>query len=119
MPVRPEHRDTRTIETKADYGIAAEALGGSVGFIGVYYGVQNPVVGWIGHEFHSVVFAFVFSSLVSLTLAGYRDRIATYVVVGTAWGWSCGSSPLGSSPPSGCRWSGYRRQSRVSRRRYS
>jgi len=66
------------------YGIAAEALGGSVGFIGVYYGVQNPVVGWIAHEFHSVVFAF--ASLVSLAPARYPDWMATYVVVGTAWG---------------------------------
>ncbi len=68
------------------YGVAAEAFGGSVGFIGIYYGVQNGVVGWIGHEFHSVVFAFAFASIASLLPDGHRDSVATYVAVGTAWG---------------------------------
>lgn len=68
------------------YGVAAELLGGSVGFIGVYYGVQNTVVGWITHEFHSVVFAFMFASLVSFVRPHHRHWGPAYVAIGTAWG---------------------------------
>jgi signal transduction histidine kinase len=68
------------------YGLVAELLGGSVGFIGVYYGIQNSVVGWIAHEFHSIVFAFAFASLVSMAPPRYRDWVPAYVAIGTAWG---------------------------------
>jgi two-component system OmpR family sensor kinase len=50
------------------YGLVAEQLGGSVSFIGLYYGAQDPVVGWLTHEFHSIVFAFVYAGLVSYGL---------------------------------------------------
>jgi signal transduction histidine kinase len=68
------------------YGLAAEALGGSVGIIGVLYGAADPVVGWITHEFHSVVFGFVFAGLVSLAPARYRTHLPAHVAIGTAWG---------------------------------
>jgi len=68
------------------YGVAAEQVGGSVGIIGVFYGVEHAVVGWITHQFHSVVFGFVFAGLVTVLPARYRDSLPAYVVVGTAWG---------------------------------
>ena len=68
------------------YGLVSEQLGGSVAAIGVFYGINNPVVGWITHEFHSAVFAFVFAGLVSFAPARYRDHVPAYVALGTAWG---------------------------------
>ena len=68
------------------YGVAAEAVGGSVGIIGVFYGVEHAVVGWITHQFHSVVFGFAFAGIVTLLPARYRDSLPAYVLVGTGWG---------------------------------
>jgi hypothetical protein len=52
----------------------------------VFYGIQNGVVGWYTHQFHSVVFAFVFAGLVSLVPAQYRNHTPTYALVGIGWG---------------------------------
>ena len=70
------------------YGVVAEQFGGSVSGIGVYYGTRspNPVVGWFTHEFHSVVFAFVFAGLVSLAPPQYRTRFSAHVAIGAGWG---------------------------------
>jgi two-component system OmpR family sensor kinase len=67
------------------YGIASEALGGSIAGIGVFYGTADPVVGWLTHEFHSVVFGFVFVSLVSLAPDRFHERTGAYVAIGTGW----------------------------------
>lgn len=40
-------------------------LAGGVGIIGALYGSPTPVVGWITHLFHSVVFATIFAGAVS------------------------------------------------------
>jgi signal transduction histidine kinase len=68
------------------YGIVSEQLGGSIAAIGVFYGVNDPVVGWLTHEFHSAVFGFVFAGLVSFLPARYRNHVPAYVVLGAAWG---------------------------------
>ena len=68
------------------YGLVAESTGGSVAGIGVFYGNPEPVVGWLTHEFHSVVFGFVFAGLVSLVPREYGDRTLTNVAVATGWG---------------------------------
>jgi predicted membrane protein len=68
------------------YGLVSEQFGGSIAAIGVFYGVNDPVVGWITHEFHSAVFAFVFAGLVSFAPERYRTRVLGYVLVGAAWG---------------------------------
>jgi signal transduction histidine kinase len=67
------------------YGVAAEQLGGSVSAIGVFYGVNNPVVGWLTHEFHSAVFGFAFAGIVSLAPARYRNHLPAYVAIGIGW----------------------------------
>jgi signal transduction histidine kinase len=64
-------------------------FGGSVGIIGVLYGVQSTVVGWITHEFHSVVFGFAFATLLSLAPARYQRGplvYLTYAAIGLGWG---------------------------------
>lgn len=68
------------------YGIASESLGGSIAGIGVFYGTPDPVVGWITHEFHSVVFGFVFLSLLSLAPRGRRNSYRTQIGIATGWG---------------------------------
>lgn len=67
------------------YGLSAETMGGSIAGIGVFYGSVDPVVGWLTHEFHSIVFGFVYVSLLSLVSDRVRDRLATYVGVGLGW----------------------------------
>ena len=68
------------------YGFAAELLGGSVAAIGVFYGIDDPIVGWYTHQFHSVVFAFGFAGLVSLLPLRFRNDLPAYAAVGLAWG---------------------------------
>lgn len=67
------------------YGMASEGLGGSVAGIGVFYGAADPVVGWITHEFHSVVFGFVYIGLISLTSQVRQTRVSTFLGVGIGW----------------------------------
>ena len=66
--------------------VGAVTVGGSIAAIGVFYGIDNAVVGWLTHEFHSAVFAFVFAGLVSLAPARYRDSALVAVGAGIAWG---------------------------------
>jgi len=68
------------------YGAVTELLGGSVGVIGVFYGVESTAVGWITHEFHSVVFGFVFAGLVSLAPERYHNHLPAHVGIGAGWG---------------------------------
>ena len=68
------------------YGLASIALGGSIAGIGVFYGAPSMTVGWITHQFHSVVFGFMYLSIVTLAPARFRERTLGYVGVGLAWG---------------------------------
>lgn len=68
------------------YGLVSEALGGSVAAIGVFYGIQDGVVGWLTHEFHSVVFGFMYVGILSLVVGRDRDSLGLYVAVAVAWG---------------------------------
>jgi signal transduction histidine kinase/uncharacterized membrane protein YagU involved in acid resistance len=67
------------------YGVVSELLGGSVAGIGVFYGTATPLVGWLTHEFHSVVFGFVYTALLAFAFERYRDRLVTYLGVGVLW----------------------------------
>ena len=68
------------------YGFVSELQGGSISGIGVFYGVPNPVVGWITHEFHSIVFGFAFVGIVSVAPDRYHDNVPAYLALGVAWG---------------------------------
>jgi signal transduction histidine kinase len=68
------------------YGLVSEAMGGSIAGIGVFYGTVDPVVGWITHQFHSVVFGFAFVGLLSLVPERWPDGYGTYVAVAVGWG---------------------------------
>lgn len=68
------------------WGVGSEFFGGSVAFIGVFYGTASPVVGWFTHQFHSAVFGFIYAGWLSLLPARYRHHVGMYVAVGIAWG---------------------------------
>ncbi len=68
------------------YGIASAGLGGSIAAIGVFYGIEDVLVGWLTHEFHSVVFGFMYVGLLSMIVGAGRDSVWTYAAVGVAWG---------------------------------
>ncbi|MEF8776857.1 MAG: HAMP domain-containing sensor histidine kinase [Haloarculaceae archaeon] len=67
------------------YGAASEVMGEPIAGIGVFYGTASPIVGWITHEFHSVVFSFVYVGLLGLVPVEYRDRLVTFFAVGMGW----------------------------------
>jgi two-component system OmpR family sensor kinase len=66
-------------------GVATELLGGAVPVIGALYGVQSPVVGWFTHEFHSVVFGFVFAGLLTAAPERFRESLPAAVGLGVGW----------------------------------
>jgi hypothetical protein len=68
------------------YGIVSETLGGSISAIGVFYGTASPIVGWLTHEFHSVVFGFMFLAIISVLPAAYRNNPTAFGFVGLGWG---------------------------------
>lgn len=68
------------------YGIASGLLGDSIAGIGIFYGTVDPVVGWLTHEFHSVVFGFIYVGLLSLVRERYQHIPRIYEVVGVVWG---------------------------------
>lgn len=46
-------------------GLIMQEMAGIVPVIGALYGVRSPLVGWLTHQFHSIVFGMVFVSLVT------------------------------------------------------
>jgi uncharacterized membrane protein YagU involved in acid resistance len=68
-------------------GFISQALTGLLPVIGSLYGVSDPLVGWITHLFHSVVFALLFA-------AGYTHlreqvpagRLSAGGLLGAGWG---------------------------------
>lgn len=68
------------------YGLVSQSIGGSVAAIGVFYGIADPVVGWITHEFHSAVFGFMFAGIVSSLPDRYRNRTGVHLLAGAGWG---------------------------------
>ncbi len=66
-------------------GIAIQALAGVVPVIGALYGVPNPIVGWITHEFHSVVFGLVYAGLLLALPRRYTTSLVGCIGVGLAW----------------------------------
>lgn len=67
-------------------GLVGNLLTGLIPVIGVLYGVEDPIVGWITHEFHSVVFGVVYVGLLSVVPQRYNDSFAGCVAVAVALG---------------------------------
>lgn len=55
--------------------------------IGALYGVEDPVVGWVTHLFHSIVFALIFITISArLSSFGIKVPISYSAMLGVAWG---------------------------------
>lgn len=67
-------------------GIFVQSVAGVIPVIGALYGVADPLVGWITHEFHSVVFGLIAAGFVSLLPAGHRERLSSQLGVTVGWG---------------------------------
>ena len=67
-------------------GLIIQGIAGVVPVIGALYGVKDPVVGWITHEFHSIVFGIIFAGLVATAPTAYKGRLVGRVGIGILWG---------------------------------
>ncbi len=69
-------------------GIAMNAAGGEIPVIGALYGVKDPAIAIITHEFHSVVFGLVYAGALSAGPVMYtqsmRDRLLIALGLGVA-----------------------------------
>ncbi|MEF8814086.1 MAG: ATP-binding protein [Halovenus sp.] len=72
-----------------------QAFEGLVGVVGALYGIRDPLVGVVTHEFHSVVFALGYAGLLSVLPVEYSERpvrrLGTAVAVSiTLWAVAAG-----------------------------
>lgn len=68
-------------------GLLSEALAGLLPIIGSLYGVANPVIGWVTHLFHSVIFALLFAAGYAHLRGGTTEGTAvTRSLLGAGWG---------------------------------
>ena len=66
-------------------GLFVLADAGVIPVIGALYGVSDPLVGWITHEFHSVVFGLIYLGFLSLLPEARRHRPLPRLGVAVAW----------------------------------
>jgi two-component system OmpR family sensor kinase len=67
-------------------GMVMLALGDPVPVIGVLYGVENQVVGWLSHEFHSVVFGLVYAAITTARLGPDGSEIGRRLAIAVGLG---------------------------------
>lgn len=67
-------------------GVLSQSLLDLLPVVGALYGVPNPIVGWITHLFHSVVFALLFAAGYTHVSSRTRDTIAVRGLAGMGWG---------------------------------
>ncbi len=66
-------------------GVAMQTLAGIVPVIGALYGVTDPFVGWITHEFHRVVFGMVYAGLLAAAPDSYAENWPGRLTIGVSW----------------------------------
>jgi len=67
-------------------GLTMESLEGLVPVIGALYGISDPFVGWITHEFHSVVFGLVYAGIISVVPLSYVEGTGRHVALAVVLG---------------------------------
>lgn len=68
-------------------GLLIQTLTGNIAIIGTLYGISSAGVGWVTHQFHSVVFGIVFAAALSgRRLRRYRDSLFGTAALGTGYG---------------------------------
>ncbi|WP_158855069.1 sensor histidine kinase KdpD [Halorhabdus sp. CUG00001] len=66
-------------------GLVGQATSGVVPIIGALYGNTNALVGWVTHEFHSVVFGLVFAGILATVPEGYAEDWRWCLATGLGW----------------------------------
>lgn len=67
-------------------GLYLQFVAGLLPVVGALYSVESQAVGWITHQFHSVVFGLLFAAGVTRpTLRGY-DGVGQRTLLGIGWG---------------------------------
>lgn len=73
--------------------VAATAMGlyfqestGLLPVIGALYEVESPVVGWVSHQFHSIVFGLLFAAGINQPRFSEYETLKKYVLLGVGWG---------------------------------
>jgi two-component system OmpR family sensor kinase len=66
-------------------GVSMSAMGGDVPVIGALYGAREPVVAWITHQFHSIVFTLAYAGILSVMPLTYTKGLARRVVIAVVW----------------------------------
>jgi signal transduction histidine kinase len=86
-PVQLRNVSVASIIAGIAMGLILQSYTGAIPVIGALYGVDLPVVGWITHLFHSVVFAIGFAgALTRPTLARVSRSQSNVVLIGIAYG---------------------------------
>jgi signal transduction histidine kinase len=68
-------------------GVVFQATQGSIPVIGALYGVMTPLVGWVTHLFHSLVFGVAFVGITNATLARRdRESVPKHALFGAGFG---------------------------------
>ncbi len=70
----------------AAMGAVLAVAADTVPVVGALYGVADPTVGWITHEFHSVVFGLSYAGTLAALPRRYTAGLRGSVGVGLAWG---------------------------------
>jgi len=66
-------------------GVVGQATSGVVPIIGSLYGSTQPVVGWITHEFHSVVFGLMYAGILASVPDPYAEDVRWCLAAGMGW----------------------------------
>ncbi|WEL16875.1 Signal transduction histidine kinase, contains PAS domain [Halorhabdus sp. SVX81] len=66
-------------------GVVGQATSGVVPIIGSLYGSAQPLVGWITHEFHSVVFGLMYAGILASVPDPYAEDVRWCLAVGMGW----------------------------------
>lgn len=69
----------------AAMGAVLHAVAGVVPVIGALYGVTDPVVGLVTHQFHSVVFGLVYAAIIAAAPAKYTARFSCHLLIALMW----------------------------------
>lgn len=67
-------------------GVTMSAMTDLMPVVGTLYDAPDPVVGWVTHEFHSLVFGVAFVGLLSVAPPPYDTSHAGRIAVGVGWG---------------------------------
>ncbi|MFB6200381.1 MAG: ATP-binding protein [Halorhabdus sp.] len=67
-------------------GVVGQVTTGVVPIIGALYGSSNAIVGWVTHEFHSIVFGLTYAGVLASIPDSYAEDWGWCLATGLGWG---------------------------------